>query len=63
MKALQDLLLIAVGSAFVNNVCTEPVSRYLSVPWRIQKCKDSRRYGKCRCIRYHDCFIRYRSDL
>ena len=50
---MQELLLIAVGTAFVNNVV---LSQFLESvrPRRLKKCKDSSRNGRRRCFRHYD---------
>mgnify|MGYP002226116914 CR=1 FL=1 len=43
--------------------CTEPVPWNLSIPWSIKKCKNSSRYGRSRCLCYHDFFVCNGADL
>ena len=51
-EQIQNLLLIAVGSAFVNNVGAQPVPWDLSLPGSVKERKDCCRHGKRR-----GCFV------
>lgn len=59
---MKELLLIAVGSALVNNVV---LSQFLESVHSLeyQKCKNSSRYGRSRCLCYHDFFVCNGADL
>ena len=62
-EQIQNLLLIAVGSAFVNNVVLSQflgICPFLGVSKNV---KTAVRNGKCRGIRNHDRIFRHRSDL
>ena len=76
---MKELLLIAIGSAIVNNVvlsqflgiCTYPPTLlfrqhlpwYLSVLRSFQENRDSSRNGRCSCVRYHDFLVCNSTDL
>ena len=60
---MQELLVIAVGAAFVNNVV---LSQFLGIcPFLgvSKKCKNCSRNGRSSCIRYHNRFVCNRIDL
>ena len=63
---MKTLLLIAIGSAIVNNVVLSQflgICPFLGVPWCIKENKHSCRNGWRSCIRYHDLFVRDSADL
>lgn len=59
---MTDLLLIAIGSALVNNVV---LSQFLGIcPFLgVSKGRDSIRYGRRGCLRYYYCIFYCRFDL
>ena len=60
---MKELILIAVGSAIVNNVV---LSQFLGIcPFLgvSKKTEDSCRNGWSGCIRYYDLIFRNRTDL
>ena len=60
---MKELLLIAIGSAIVNNVDIKSVPWYLSVLRSFQENRDSSRNGRCSCVRYHDFLVCNSTDL
>ena len=63
MSELQKLLLIAVGSALVNNVVLSQFPGTLPLPWRIKEDGDSRGNGSGGYLRDHAVFFYNQSDL
>ena len=60
---MKELLLIAIGSAIVNNVV---LSQFLGIcPFlrSFQENRDSSRNGRCSCVRYHDFLVCNSTDL
>ena len=61
---MKELLLIAVGSALVNNVVLSQflgICPFLGVSKKMSK--NSSRYGRSRCLCYHDFFVCNGADL
>ncbi len=57
---MKELLIIAIGSALVNNVV---LSQFLGICPFLGVSKKVDTHGRGGCVRYHHRFICYRSDL